>query len=292
MFSQSGSTSGWLSQRQKHNYELRDNHQPDSFWFASYQEEQMSKRRKVFGTALVLVIVLTGVLVLITASAGPNLKLTQAVPETAPQTSPAAFTLSVSHTVTRPDGQERLISTQQRFQRSDGTYKLVQTFYALDGTTERVQTIFGFIGLGVFRLDEEHKRLVFIGPQIDDRTADVEQSLHASDLLAREEFVAGVRAVVWRQAGRRKKEFVEEYRAPSLGGLVIKRVKVSALGRETVEPTAIELGEPAPGLFSELLSYPVDYSSYERQVEETEQSEPEIALLMRQMLGRMREARP
>ena len=252
----------------------------------------MSKRRKVFGSALLLPIVLTGALFLITASAGLNRKLTRAVPETsALQTSPAAFTLSLSRSVSRPDGQQRLISTQQRFQRADGSYKLVQTLYAPDGTTERVQTNFGFIGLGVFRLDEERKVLVFIGPQIDDRTADPEQFLHARELFTREEFVAGVSAVVWRQAGRGKEEFVEEYHAPSLGGLLIKKVKASALGRETVEPTAIEMGEPAQGLFSELLSYPVDYSSYEQQVKDTEQSEPEIALLMSQMLERMRQAK-
>jgi hypothetical protein len=252
----------------------------------------MSKRRKVFGTALLLAMVLTGALFLIAASAGPNRKLTRAVPETALQTSQAAFTLRASRSVSRPDGQERLISTQQRFQRSDGTYKLVQTFYALDGTTERVQTNFGFIGLGVFRLDEERRRLVFAGPQVDDRSADAEQLLRASELFVREEFVAGVSAVVWRQMGRGKEEFLEEYRAPSLGGLLIKKVKVSALSRETVEPTAIEMGEPAPSLFSELLSYPVDYLSYEQQIEETEQSEPEIARLMRQMLGRVRQATP
>ena len=212
---------------------------------------------------------------------------------TSAQTSQAGFTLTTSRTVTRADGRVRLLSTQQRFQRSDGIYKLVQTLYAPDSTTERVQTLFGFIGFGVFRLDEARKRLVFTGPQIDDRPADVEQFLRAHELFTREESVAGISTLVWRQAGPAEGDFIEEYRALSLGGLLVKTVKVSALGRETVEPTAIQMGEPAPSLFSELLSYRVDYSSYERQVQETEKrNDPETALLMRQLLDRMRKARP
>ena len=188
----------------------------------------------------------------------------------AAQTSEPAFTLTTSRTVTRVDGRVRLLSTQQRFQRSDGIYKLVQTVYPPDGTTEHVQTLFGFGGFGVFRLDEARKRLVFTGPQIDDRPADVEQFLRAHELFTREESVAGISTLVWRQPGPAEGDFIEEYRALSLGALLVKTVKVSALGRETFEPTAIQMGEPAPSLFSELLSYRVDYSSYERQVQETE----------------------
>jgi hypothetical protein len=169
----------------------------------------------------------------------------------------------------------------------------VQTFYGPDGTTERVQTLLGFIGFGVFRLDEGQKRLVFTGPQIDDRPADTEQFLRAHELFTREESVAGISSIVWRRAGPLEGDFVEEYRAPSLGGLLIKSVKSSAPGGETVEPTSIQMGEPAPSLFYELLSYRVDYLSYERQVQEKDKrNDPETALLMRQLLERMRQARP
>jgi len=213
-------------------------------------------------------------------------------PETASQASPLAFTLTTSRTVTRADGHDRLLSTQQRFQRADGIYKLVQNLSVPDGTPARVQTLFGFIGLGVFQLDEARQRLVFTGPQVDDRPADVEQFLRAHELFTREESVAGISTLVWRKGGRTDGEFVEEHRAPSLGGLLVKRVKVSARGRETVEATAIQMGEPAPSLFSELFSYRVDYTSYERQVQETETNEPATALLMRQLLERMRQVRP
>lgn len=219
---------------------------------------------------------------------------TPVAPETAaPQTSHPAFTLTTSRTITRTNERERLLTTTQRFQRSDGIYKLVQTFYAPDGTVAQTQIYFGFIDLGVFRLDETHKRLVFTGPLIDDRPADVEQFLRGHEQFTREESVAGVTAMVWRQAEPDTEEFREEYRAPALGGLLIKTVKVSARERETVEPTSIQMGEPARGLFNELLSYRVDYSDYERLVQEKEKkNDPEMAALMRQLLERMRQARP
>lgn len=226
------------------------------------------------------------------AWAGTARESTRSAADTAPQAAVPAFTLTTSRTVVTADTRERLISTQQRFQRADGTYKLVQTRYAPDGAREQVQTLFGFIGLGVFRLDEADKRLAFVGPQIDDRPADVEQFLRAHEMFTREESVAGISAIVWRQAGRGQEELLEEYRAPALGGLLIKSVKVSARGRETVEPTAIQMGEPSQSLFNELLSYRSDYSSYERKVQDTERNDPEIALLMQQQLERMRQARP
>lgn len=251
--------------------------------------------RKVNGSPLkrIYISVLIAVFVLgLLALGGSARESTPGAAGAAPQARLPAFTLTTSRTIISAGRRERLISTQQRFQRSDGIYKLVQTLYAPDGTTERVQTLFGFIGLGVFRLDEGQKRLVFTGPQIDDRPADVEQFLRAHEMFTREESVAGISAIVWRKGGRAEGDVVEEYRAPSLGGLLIKTVKVSARGRETVEPTAIQMGEPAPSLYNELLSYRVDYSSYERQVQETERNDPEIALLMRQLLERMRQARP
>jgi hypothetical protein len=119
--------------------------------------------------------------------------------ESAPQSSYTAFTLTTSRSLGSEDRRERLLSTQQRFQRSDGLYKLVQTFYAADGTKAGTQTYFGFLGLGVFRLDEAGRRLIFTGPLIDDRQADVGKFLREHELFAREESVAGISTIVWRQ---------------------------------------------------------------------------------------------
>ena len=209
------------------------------------------------------------------------------------ETTYPAFTLTSSRTVTRANGETRLLSRVQRFQRSDGIYKLAQTLYGPETRAERVQTYFGFIGLGVFRLDQARQRLVFTGPLIEESITDIEQFLRAHPLFVREDSVAGIRAIVWRQRGDDGPEdVVEEYRAPSLGGLLIKTVKISAREREIFEPTAIQMGEPPASLFSELLSHPSDYSFYERRVQEAEKHHDHDAAFRRQLLERMRRARP
>ena len=212
---------------------------------------------------------------------------------TQPQTSQPAFSVTTARKVTGRDGMERLVSTTQRFQRSDGLFKLVHTSYTPEGTTSRVQTSFGFIGIGVFRLDEARRRLVFSWPHVDERLENVERFLREHSLFARDETVQGVNTVVWRQAGAVETEFTEEYRAPSLGGLLVKTVKVSRRGRETLEPTSIETGEPAQNVFADFFLYPVDYSSFERRAQEEDgRSASEIASLMREALARMRQVRP
>ena len=211
----------------------------------------------------------------------------------AAQRSYPAFTLTTSRTIARPGERERQLSSQQRLQRSDGAFKLIQTDYQEDGTAGRVQTMFGYLGLGVFRLDESNRRLVFMGPQQEETHENLEQVLRAHPLFTREETVQGVRTIVWRKGEADAAEYSEEYRAPALGGWVIRRVKVSQRGRETVEPLAIETREPAANLFNELFTYPVDYSAFEGRVLETERRDSaDVAGFMREALARMRQRRP
>lgn len=242
---------------------------------------------KIIGlSALILALV---VVVLALGNSARKSPFAEAV---APQTPIPSFTLTTSRTVTDLKERAQLVSTEQRSQRSDGTYKLVQTLYTQDDKKEHVQILFGYFGLGVFRLEQGQKRLVFTGPLADDRSGDVERSLRTSELFTREESVAGINAIVWRKPSRAKGDVIEEYRAPSLDGLLLKIVKITALGRDVVEPTAIQMGEPDSGLFSELLLYPVDYSVYEEQLREIEKNEPAMGLVMRQLLERMQKVRP
>jgi hypothetical protein len=257
------------------------------------------KERKVFWPSLVVALTLLSALAFVAGRSRSAAVSHGAMPgapsarSAAIETSYPAFTLISSRTVAHSNDQTRRLSLVQRSQRSDGVYMLVQTFYAADGATVRVQTYFGFIGLGVFRLDEAGRRLVFTGPQIEESIADIEQFLRANPGFAGEESVAGIRTIVWRQPGEDGPEdFFAEYRAPSLGGLVIKTVKVSGREREVFEPTAIQMGEPPANLFSELFSFASDYTFYERRVQEAEKHNEPDATFMRQLLERMRRARP
>ncbi len=203
-----------------------------------------------------------------------------------------AFTVTSSRTVTLKSGETHRVSLVQQMQRSDGVYKLVQTFFARDGSVHRVQSYFGFIGLGVFRLDETRKLLVFTGPQIEDPSTDIEQFLRTDSLFTREDSVVGIKTIVWQRQGQYKtSDFIEEYRAPSLGGLLIKTITVSGDEKEVFEPTAIEIGEPPASLFVEL-SYPSDYSFYAGVVKEAEKDKEPQASFMRRFLERMQLVRP
>ncbi len=209
----------------------------------------------------------------------------------ASETTYPAFTLIGSRTITRPDGRTFRRSRVRRFQRSDGIYRLEQTSYAAGN--ERVQTYFGFIGLGVFRLDEAGRRLIFTGPLIEESIPDIEQFLRTNPAFAGEETVAGIRTIIWRQPGEDgPADYFAEYHAPSLGGLVIKTERVSGGEREVFEPTEIQTGEPPSSLFSELFSYRNDYSYYEQRVQEADKRQHPDAAVMRQLLERMRRARP
>jgi len=251
---------------------------------------------KITGSRLVIIFIASLTLLSvagISALSGNTERLDTGAPEPALQTARPAFTLMTRRIVAGGDGRERQLSTQQRFQRSDGIFKVIHSDYKPDGTPAGVQTIFGYQGLGVFRLDQPRQRLVFVGPQQEEAPENIEQYLRAHPLFAGAESVQGVSAIVWRKGAPGASEYSEELRAPALGGLMIKRVTVSARGRETVEPVTIETGEPVQNHFDELFSYPVDYSDFERRVAESEsRSELEVAGFMRELLARMRQLRP
>lgn len=148
-----------------------------------------------------------------------------------------AFTVAWTRTATTPDGQSQLLQTTSRYQRADGAYKLVHLIQSQNGSAGRVETVFGFVGLGAFRLDEARRQLVFISPMTEEQPEDVEGYLRADPRFNREEDVQGQHCIVWRTSTHRDTGFVEEYRAPALGGLLIKRVEESARGRQVLEPT-------------------------------------------------------
>ncbi|HZH30465.1 MAG TPA: hypothetical protein VEY11_06855 [Pyrinomonadaceae bacterium] len=204
-----------------------------------------------------------------------------------------AFTISWTRTMTGPDGQPRLLQTSKRYQRADGAYKLVHTIRGQNGSADRVETVFGYIGLGAFRLDEERRQLVFIAPMTEDQPEAVEAYLRADPRFKREDVVQGQRAIVWRSAKQRDAGFVEEFRAPTLGGLLIKRVEESGRRRQVLEPTEIEMGEPAAGLFAELEQYPADYARYDQSIARQERDgQHDAARLMRELTHRMKSLKP
>jgi hypothetical protein len=212
-----------------------------------------------------------------------------------PETRQAAFTITWERTETSSDGQQsRLLRATTRYQRADGVYKLVQTHPAREGDAGLVATYYGYVGLGLFRLDEARRRLVFIAPQSDEQPEDVEAFLRADPRFNRVEDVRGQLVIVLRTDEADAAAYAEEYRAPALGGLLIKSVEHSPRGREVWEPTSIELGEPSASFFADLNRYAPDYARYEREMLKVERDPQQrgAARVMRDLLRRVRNVRP
>lgn len=231
-----------------------------------------------------------------TAAGAPG-NSSSAAPEERPSAPlPPAFTLTLKRTATAPaDGQTRLLPTTTRYQRADGIYKLVHTYPAEEGAAARVEVAFGFTGLGVFRLDRERRRLVFLSPLTDDAAVDARTALLREDpSFDREEDVLGQQTLVLRMPAPWGEGYTEYYRAPALGGLLIKQVEESPrLGRRVMEPTELVLGEPAAGLFAELAQYPADYADYERTIARMDRGNGhETAQFMRELMRRMQAVKP
>ena len=208
-------------------------------------------------------------------------------------TLPPAFTVTWRRTATAPDGQTRLLQTTTRSQRADGTYRLVHIYAAQERAAERVEVSFGFTGLGIFRLDAERKLLDFTAPLVDDGAQDVLKVLREDPRFDREEDVQGQQTIVLRTPARRGEGYTEDYHAPALGGLLLKRVEASERERRVLEPTEIELGEPDAKLFTELTQYPVDYARYEQSIAQAERGrQHDVARLMREFMRRMKTFKP
>ena len=199
---------------------------------------------------------------------------TQAQPVASPPFDQAArhtaFTISWERTETSADGRSRLLRTTTRYQRADGLYKLVQTYPAREDTAARVETYYGYVALGLFRLDEAQGRLVFVAPQSDEGSEDVEAALRSDPRFDREEDVRGQRALVMRTRGADEADYTEEFHAPALGGLLVRRVEYSPVRREVWEPTSVDLGDPSASLFTDIDRYRPDYTHYEREIQKTQ----------------------
>lgn len=211
----------------------------------------------------------------------------------------AAFSVTWERTLISPNGQQsRRLATTIRYQRADGTFKLVHTFDAPSvdapgGPGGKVY--FGLKGLGYFRLDEANRVLIFTTPVLaDDEAENVETFLRAQPQFDREEVVRGQHTIVWRMAEQEEGQgFTEEWRAPALGGLILKRVVSSRRGQDVFTPTEITLGAPPAELFAELSGYAVDYSHFEAKIIEMERAgNNETAQAMRRGMHRMKAARP
>jgi len=204
------------------------------------------------------------------------------------------FTMFSKQTLTLAEsGETQLRGNIERYQKSDGSWALVNTYYLPDGTIYNRDKGFGQLGRGVFRVNEKSKLLSFLSPMSSKPNElsedDVIAGLRKDPHFVREEDVMGYKTYVLRYPDAADPGYVENYLAPALHGLVIKSVSVMSIGVEVIEPVRIIPGEPSESVFGGMPDYPVNYEHFEKKIEATEKAgKREVAEEMRRQLQQRR----
>ncbi len=187
-------------------------------------------------------------------------------------------------------GQPSLHATIERYQKADGSFKLVTTYYKPDGTVRRVDTCFGQAGRGVFQVDEKKRSLNFLSPMRDGAHVLTEAMMRQDPHVVRDETVLGYKTIVVRLPDSDGSgAYTELYGAPALQGQIIKSVDVSESGVTVIEPTKIVRGEPDAAVFEATPAYPVNYDLFEEKIKSVEEAgHSKAAEEMRRQLQRLK----
>ncbi len=71
--------------------------------------------------------------------------------------------MTSEQTFTGTDGKSWLNAVKVRNQKADGAWKEVTTYYKPDGTVLSVNKRYSIYGRGVFEVNEQQKKLLFVG---------------------------------------------------------------------------------------------------------------------------------
>ncbi|MGB9181170.1 MAG: hypothetical protein WCB68_18195 [Pyrinomonadaceae bacterium] len=157
-----------------------------------------------------------------------------------------------------------------RYQKSDGTWKMIRTNHSSDGKVMKEDIGFGKPGRGVFQIDQKTGNLNFISPMSMTSGA-LLYDWRKDSQFVREDSVFGYRAFVVRRTDDDGSAYTETYYAPDLDNYPIKEVYVSPMGTATTEPTRIEKGDPDEKVFSSLPDSPVKYEQFEKKIRAMEE---------------------
>ncbi|HXF04564.1 MAG TPA: hypothetical protein VNM72_04020 [Blastocatellia bacterium] len=207
------------------------------------------------------------------------------------QTPPMGFTLIATQTFTLTgNSKSSLRAIHVRYQRSNGAFKEVATYYRDDGTVDREDVVFGMPGRGVFRVGRENQVLDYLSAMQAKRPKLSEDALAKDPHLVRVDSVLGYKTYVLRFPKQNGVGYTEVYVAPALQGIPIKVVMVWDRGVEVIEPTKIQLGEPPESVFAETPDWPVKYDLLKQKIQAAEQAgHPDVAQELRQQLGQMQQ---
>lgn len=180
-----------------------------------------------------------------------------------------------------------LRATIKRFQRGDGTWKEITTYYSESGSAEGSAVTVGITDRGVYKVSDEKHKLFFLSPKYHsshDVSADI---MRQNGNFARDDVVLGYPVIVQRTPSGDETGYTEFYLAPSLGGTLLKQQVMHTDGSfSIIEAEEIKLAEPSDAEFGSLPDYPVDYAIYERMINDADRNgKSELASTMRKVLA-------
>ena len=183
-----------------------------------------------------------------------------------------------------PNGAKRVTSTQFRLEKSDGSFKVVSTYFKPDGTPFSSVTSYAINGMGYFEISESNKQLRFISPHSAIQPQFNEAKIRSSASFAGEEQIGGYR--VLKTVDQYKNSVEEFYNAPDLNGAMLKQVSRDADGTMTVfEAVEIKKEPISNAEFGVMPNYPVTYDSYKKKIDAVESvGQKDKANILRQAL--------
>lgn len=203
------------------------------------------------------------------------------------------FTLVTKETAILTPGPElgrvkagHIITT--RYQRSDGTWKRVRTYYDPDGKVFKEDIGFGIPGEGVFQVDQSRATLNFISsmPSEEESSYVPIRNGHDDSNFLRDDVVQGYQTYVLRFPDQ-EGGYTDLYCAIALDGHPIRKVTVQTNGVAIEEPVQINLGDPDDKVFENFPKWFVRYERFEERIQMMEDmGKPEAASAMRQELKR------
>jgi len=188
------------------------------------------------------------------------------------------FTLRSKNTSTlviprQPVPKEITHSDSIRYQRSDGTFKEVQTYYYANGAVAKKQILIGIPGQGVFSINNPQGPLEFLSAmRPKEQTSYVRvNDGHSQPNFVRDDWVNGYQTYILRFPDN-EGGYIETYYAPELDGVPLRSVSVSPGGVSLSEVFQITLGDPDDKVFGPLPKLLVNYDLFRSKIATMEEA--------------------
>lgn len=164
-------------------------------------------------------------------------------------------------------------SNSIRYQRSDGTFKEVQTYYDSNDALVKKEILLGIPGQGVFKINNPQGPLQFLSsmPSREESSFVHIVDGHSHPNFVRDEWVKGQQTYVLRFPDQDGGYF-EMYCAVELDGEPLRRVTVSPGGVSIGELVEITRGDPDDKVFGPLPKLLVNYDLFKNKIAKTREA--------------------